>query len=63
MEILGDVKNYDWGKLGMDSEVSKLATLNDSSFVFGAGVSYSELWMGNLNCVVLNFAPRRNQLI
>ena len=47
MEILGDIKNYDWGKLGASSEVVKLAKLNDSSFVVDDNKPYSELWMGD----------------
>ncbi|XP_070498848.1 mannose-6-phosphate isomerase [Chironomus tepperi] len=47
MEILGDVKNYDWGKLGESSEVVKLAKLNDNSFVADDNKPYSELWMGD----------------
>jgi mannose-6-phosphate isomerase len=47
MEIFGDVKNYDWGKLGQDSEVSKLASLNDDNFVAESDKPYSELWMGD----------------
>ncbi|CAH1723410.1 unnamed protein product [Chironomus riparius] len=47
MEILGDIKNYDWGKLGESSEVVKLAKLNDSSFVVENNKPYSELWMGD----------------
>lgn len=47
MEIVGDVKNYDWGKLGSDSEVSKLAKLNDEKFVIDEKQPYSELWMGD----------------
>lgn len=47
MEILGDVKNYDWGKLGQESEVVKLAQLNDDSFVVDDEKPYSELWMGD----------------
>lgn len=47
MEILGDVKNYDWGKLGKESEVSKLASLNDVTFVSESDKTYSELWMGD----------------
>lgn len=47
MEIVGDIKNYDWGKLGSESEVSKLATLNDDKFVVDDEKPYSELWMGD----------------
>jgi mannose-6-phosphate isomerase len=47
MEIIGDIKNYDWGKLGSESEVLKLSKLNDESFVVDDGKPYSELWMGD----------------
>lgn len=47
MEIVGDIKNYDWGKLGSESEVVKLAKLNDASFVPDELSPYSELWMGD----------------
>ena len=47
MEIIGDIKTYDWGKLGSDSEVVKLAQLNDESFVCDISTPYSELWMGD----------------
>lgn len=47
MEIIGDIKNYHWGKLGSDSEVVKLARLNDESFVCEDLTPYSELWMGD----------------
>lgn len=47
MEIVGDLKNYEWGKLGSGSEVSKLASLNDESFVVDEEKPYSELWMGD----------------
>lgn len=47
MEIVGDIKNYDWGKLGSESEVSKLASLNDEKFVIDIEKPYSELWMGD----------------
>lgn len=47
MEIIGDTKNYQWGKLGSESEVVKLARLNDESFVCDESTPYSELWMGD----------------
>lgn len=47
MEIIGDIKNYEWGKLGSESEVVKLAKLNDESFVSDESKPYSELWMGD----------------
>lgn len=47
MEIVGDIKSYDWGKLGIDSEVAKLAKLNDETFLADESKPYSELWMGD----------------
>lgn len=47
MEITGDIKNYDWGKLGSESEVVKLAQLGDERFVCDESKPYSELWMGD----------------
>lgn len=47
MEITGDVKNYDWGKLGSESEVVKLAQLGDERFESDESKPYSELWMGD----------------
>ena len=47
MELIGDIKNYDWGKLGSESEVVKLAELNDESFVSDNAIPYSELWIGD----------------
>lgn len=47
MEIIGDIKNYDWGKLGESSEVVKLAQQHDTSFVVDHDKPYAELWMGD----------------
>lgn len=47
MELLGNLKNYDWGKLGSESEVAKLAKLNDATFVIDEKLPFSELWMGD----------------
>jgi len=47
MEIVGDLKNYDWGKLGIESEVAKLAALNDEGFAVDSQSTYAELWMGD----------------
>jgi mannose-6-phosphate isomerase len=47
MELIGNLKNYDWGKLGSESEVAKLAKLNDESFTVDETSPYSELWMGD----------------
>lgn len=47
MELIGNLKNYDWGKLGSESEVVKLAKLNDETFVIDETLPFSELWMGD----------------
>lgn len=47
MEIVGDIKTYDWGKLGNTSEVAKLAKLNCPNFVINEDLPYAELWMGD----------------
>lgn len=47
MELIGNVKNYDWGKLGAESYVAKLATVNDGKFVLENDKPYAELWMGD----------------
>lgn len=46
MELLGNVKNYEWGKLGRDSKVAQLAHLNESLNIEDSK-PYSELWMGD----------------
>ena len=47
MEIIGDLKLYDWGKLGLCSEVAKLAKLNLNSFEPDENKPFAELWMGD----------------
>lgn len=47
MELIGNVKNYDWGKLGADSYVAKLASANDGKFILEKDTPYAELWMGD----------------
>ncbi|XP_063704230.1 mannose-6-phosphate isomerase [Culicoides brevitarsis] len=47
MEILGNIKNYDWGKLGAASKVAHLAKLSDPKFEVDSGSPYAELWMGD----------------
>lgn len=47
MELIGNLKNYDWGKLGSQSEVAKLAKLNDENFIIDEKLPFSELWMGD----------------
>lgn len=45
MELKCAVQNYDWGKLGKESEVAQLATAS-KSFVIDDKKPYAELWMG-----------------
>lgn len=47
MEILGNIKNYDWGKLGATSKVAHLAKLSDKNFEADIKSPYAELWMGD----------------
>ncbi|XP_053682545.1 mannose-6-phosphate isomerase [Sabethes cyaneus] len=51
MELIGHVMHYEWGKLGEDSYVAKLAAANrsddDTPFVVDASKPYAELWMGD----------------
>ncbi|XP_055612425.1 mannose-6-phosphate isomerase [Uranotaenia lowii] len=47
MELVGNVKTYDWGKLGGESFVAKLATANDPNFRADPNQPYAELWMGD----------------
>ncbi|XP_055524473.1 uncharacterized protein LOC129718085 [Wyeomyia smithii] len=48
MELIGHVKNYEWGKLGDESYVARIAAANqtDGTFVVDANKPYAELWMG-----------------
>uniref|UniRef100_A0A1I8PAB1 mannose-6-phosphate isomerase n=1 Tax=Stomoxys calcitrans TaxID=35570 RepID=A0A1I8PAB1_STOCA len=46
MELVGNIKNYEWGKLGQSSEVAKLAKANNGKFSVNEEAPYAELWMG-----------------
>ncbi|XP_075148439.1 mannose phosphate isomerase [Haematobia irritans] len=46
MELVGNIKNYEWGKLGQTSEVAKLAKANNGKFSVNEEAPYAELWMG-----------------
>lgn len=46
MELIGHVKNYDWGKLGEDSLVAQLMMANGSLDKIEKDIPYAELWMG-----------------
>lgn len=52
MELLGNIKSYEWGKRGGDSKVAQLAELNASGgdgdgFTVDKSQPYAELWMGD----------------
>lgn len=46
MEILGNIKTYDWGAVGNKSIVAQLALKNDENFAkeFSETTPYAELW-------------------
>uniref|UniRef100_A0A1I8M7R0 mannose-6-phosphate isomerase n=1 Tax=Musca domestica TaxID=7370 RepID=A0A1I8M7R0_MUSDO len=46
MELVGNIKNYEWGKLGKQSQVAKLAKANNDNFAVNEEAPYAELWMG-----------------
>lgn len=48
MELLGNVKNYEWGKKGSKSKVAQLAKYNGGAgFEVDETLPYAELWMGD----------------
>lgn len=47
MELLGNIKNYHWGKSGHESAVAELAKSNCHSFVINDDENYAEMWMGS----------------
>ncbi|XP_058128064.1 mannose-6-phosphate isomerase [Anopheles ziemanni] len=47
MEIVGNVKNYDWGKIGEQSYVAQLAKANSDTLEIKDDCPYAELWMGD----------------
>lgn len=67
MELLGNVKNYEWGKVGSQSKVAQLAKLNSGeSFSIDENRRYAELWMGDHvsgpSSVKVNGAPLSDTL-
>ncbi|XP_058798307.1 mannose-6-phosphate isomerase [Phymastichus coffea] len=46
MELKCSIKNYAWGKQGIDSIVAGLVKASDPDFVPKDNVPYAELWMG-----------------
>ncbi|XP_053678416.1 LOW QUALITY PROTEIN: mannose-6-phosphate isomerase [Anopheles nili] len=47
MELVGNVKCYEWGKLGLQSFVAQLAKANSKELEIKADCPYAELWMGD----------------
>lgn len=47
MELEGNIKNYEWGKLGSCSEVAKLVKTNNENYSISDTTPYAELWMGD----------------
>lgn len=47
MEIIGNVKSYDWGKTGERSFVAQLAKANSETLELKDDCPYAELWMGD----------------
>ncbi|KAM7361846.1 mannose phosphate isomerase [Cochliomyia hominivorax] len=47
MELEGNIKNYEWGKLGDKSEVAKLVKANNQNYNIINATPYAELWMGD----------------
>ncbi|XP_049287258.1 mannose-6-phosphate isomerase [Anopheles funestus] len=47
MEIFGNVKCYEWGKLGRQSFVAQLAQANNELLEVEENSPYAELWMGD----------------
>ncbi|XP_017057633.1 mannose-6-phosphate isomerase [Drosophila ficusphila] len=52
MELTGWVKNYDWGRKGINSAVAQLAMANDPDFRLNEEEPYAEMWMGTHVCGV-----------
>lgn len=50
MELVACVQNYDWGKLGKDSEVAQLIVANNPDYEIDENKPYAELWMGDHHC-------------
>lgn len=46
LELECPIKQYHWGKPGLQSMVAKLKRSADSSFVIDPNETYAELWMG-----------------
>lgn len=46
MELLCKIQNYEWGKKGCNSIITKLIKNNNSRFEIDEHLPYAELWMG-----------------
>lgn len=60
MELQCAVQNYDWGKLGKDSEVARLAAVCNNSLTIEDSKPYAELWMGT-HVNGPSFVPERDE--
>lgn len=47
MELIPNIKSYEWGKVGVESEVANLAKLNSSHSSIEPSKPYAEWWMGD----------------
>lgn len=47
MELIPNIKSYEWGKVGNDSEVANLAKLNSPETRIDPFQPYAEWWMGD----------------
>lgn len=47
MEIVGELKTYEWGKLGLRSRVAQLGEKNNKAFKASDEKPFAELWMGD----------------
>lgn len=46
MELKGNIKNYEWGKIGSNSAVAQLQKSSNPEFIVDENLPYAELWMG-----------------
>ncbi|KAI3956854.1 hypothetical protein MKX01_000888 [Papaver californicum] len=46
VELICSVKNYDWGRIGENSQVAKLYSLNSGLEKIDGNTPYAEFWMG-----------------
>uniref|UniRef100_A0A1A9W4H8 mannose-6-phosphate isomerase n=1 Tax=Glossina brevipalpis TaxID=37001 RepID=A0A1A9W4H8_9MUSC len=66
MELIGYVQNYDWGKLGNNSEVAQLTLANTPDCQIDEDKPYAELWMGDHQCgpsIVKSTGQKLNEVL